>query len=102
LPEEFLSRYTQLPEELPKRVRELAQEITQDKPDWFEKARELERYFRRAEYTYSQTDVAVPDENEDYVDQFLFDTKQGYCDNFSSSMVVMARSIGLPARWVKG
>lgn len=102
LPEEFLSRYTQLPEELPERVRELAQEITQDQPDWFEKARELERYFRRAEYTYSQTDVAVPDENEDYVDQFLFDAKQGYCDNFSSSMVVMARSIGLPARWVKG
>ncbi|EWG08842.1 transglutaminase TgpA family protein [Cytobacillus firmus] len=102
LPEEFLSRYTQLPEELPERVRELAQEITQDQPDWFEKARELERYFRRAEYTYSQTDAAVPDENEDYVDQFLFDTKVGYCDNFSSSMVVMARSIGLPARWVKG
>lgn len=102
LPEEFLSRYTQLPEELPERVRELAQEITQDKPDWFEKARELERYFRRAEYSYSQTDVAVPGENEDYVDQFLFDTKQGYCDNFSSSMVVLARSIGLPARWVKG
>ncbi|MEK3856526.1 DUF4129 domain-containing transglutaminase family protein [Cytobacillus sp. FSL H8-0458] len=102
LPEEFLSRYTQLPEELPERIRDLAQEITQDKPDWFEKARELERYFRRGEYTYSQTDVAVPDENEDYVDQFLFDTKQGYCDNFSSSMVVMARSIGLPARWVKG
>ena len=26
---------------------------------------------------------------DDYVDQFLFDTKKGYCDNFSTSMVVM-------------
>ncbi|PWW17606.1 transglutaminase-like putative cysteine protease [Cytobacillus oceanisediminis] len=102
LPDEFLARYTQLPDELPNRVRELALEITQDKTDWFEKARELERYFRRSEYNYDQQDVAVPDEDEDYVDQFLFDTKQGYCDNFSSSMAVMARSIGLPARWVKG
>ncbi len=99
---EFMSRYTQLPEDLPERVRELALEITQDKPDWFEKARELERYFHRAEYTYDQTDVAIPDEDEDYVDQFLFDTKRGYCDNFSTSMVVMARAIGMPARWVKG
>ncbi|GLB62027.1 transglutaminaseTgpA domain-containing protein [Cytobacillus sp. NCCP-133] len=102
LPEELMSRYTQLPEELPERVRELALEITQDQTDWFEKARELERYFRRSEYNYSQTNVAVPGENEDYVDQFLFDTKQGYCDNFSSSMVVMARAVGMPARWVKG
>ena len=39
---------------------------------------------------------------EDYVDQFLFDTKRGYCDNFSTSMVVMLRSIDIPARWVKG
>ena len=41
-------------------------------------------------------------QDEDYVDQFLFDTKRGYCDNFSTSMVVMLRSIGIPARWVKG
>ena len=36
------------------------------------------------------------------MDQFLFETKIGYCDNFSTSMVVMLRSLGIPARWVKG
>lgn len=46
--------------------------------------------------------MAVPGKNDDYVDQFLFDTKKGYCDNFSTSMVVMLRSLGIPARWVKG
>ncbi|MBH9787471.1 transglutaminase, partial [Clostridioides difficile] len=29
-------------------------------------------------------------------------TKVGYCDNFSTSMVVLLRSVGIPARWVKG
>jgi hypothetical protein len=44
----------------------------------------------------------VPDTNDDYVDQFLFETKTGYCDNFSSSMAVMLRTLGIPTRWVKG
>ena len=100
--DEMISRYTQLPEDLPLRIQELAKEITDGKDSWFEKARELELYFSRSGYTYDQQDVAVPGKDEDYVDQFLFDTKRGYCDNFSTSMVVMARSIGIPARWVKG
>ncbi|MBD4895172.1 hypothetical protein GUF81_05585, partial [Xanthomonas citri pv. citri] len=46
--------------------------------------------------------VTIPKNDEDYVDQFLFETKMGYCDNFSSAMVVLLRSAGIPARWVKG
>jgi hypothetical protein len=44
----------------------------------------------------------VPGEKDDYVDQFLFETKRGYCDNFSTSMAIMLRTIGIPTRWVKG
>lgn len=99
---EFISKFTQIPENLPPRIRELAEEVTKGKNSWFEKVRELEGYFRKAGFTYDQKDVAVPDQDDDYVDQFLFDTKRGYCDNFSTSMAVMARSIGIPARWVKG
>ncbi len=36
------------------------------------------------------------------MDYFLFDTKVGYCDNFSTAMVVLLRAAGLPARWAKG
>ncbi len=46
--------------------------------------------------------MSVPTEDQDSVDQFLFETKRGYCDNFSTSMVVMLRSLDIPARWVKG
>ena len=95
-------RYLQLPDELPQRVRDLAEEITENSVSLYDKTRAVERYFSQDDFEYSQTDIPVPEENQDYVDQFLFETKRGYCDNFSTSMVVMLRSIDIPARWVKG
>jgi transglutaminase-like putative cysteine protease len=95
-------RYLQLPESLPDRVTELATEITLDQESLYEKAKKIERYFRQNGFSYSQQFAAIPEGDTDYVDQFLFDTKVGYCDNFSTSMVVMLRSQGIPARWVKG
>lgn len=95
-------RYLQLPESLPDRVTELATEITEDQKSLYEKAKKIERYFGQSGFSYSQQFAAIPEGDTDYVDQFLFDIKVGYCDNFSSSMVVMLRSQGIPARWVKG
>jgi transglutaminase-like putative cysteine protease len=98
----YLDRYTQLPETLPERVKVLAVEITEDKDNWYDKAKAIEQYFAEEAFVYDQFDVPVPEEGQDYVDQFLFETQRGYCDNFSTSMVVMMRSLGIPARWVKG
>ncbi|MDL0437736.1 MULTISPECIES: transglutaminase-like domain-containing protein [unclassified Niallia] len=99
---EIAARYTQLPQNLPQRVLDLAAEITKDEDNVFAKARAIENYFSGNGFVYSQSDVAIPADDEDYVDQFLFETKIGYCDNYSTSMVVMLRSLGIPARWVKG
>ncbi|WP_442597699.1 transglutaminase TgpA family protein [Neobacillus sp. D3-1R] len=98
----FHSRYTQVPENLPVDIQKLALEITAGKETWFDKAKAIESYFDRTEFSYDQKNVAVPKGSEDYVAQFLFDTKRGYCDNFSTSMTVMLRTLGIPARWVKG
>ncbi|WP_017379566.1 DUF4129 domain-containing transglutaminase family protein [Paenisporosarcina sp. TG-14] len=95
-------RYLQLPEELPERVRELSQSITENQTNLYDKARAIERYFSQNGFLYDQSNISIPEANQDYVDQFLFDTKRGYCDNFSTSMVVMLRSLDIPARWVKG
>ena len=100
--EAFRSQYTQLPESVPQRVYELAQDITEGENNWFDKAKAVEAHFQRNEFTYDQFNVAMPGEKQDYVDQFLFDTKTGYCDNFSSSMVVLLRALDIPARWAKG
>ncbi|WKT76017.1 transglutaminase TgpA family protein [Lysinibacillus fusiformis] len=95
-------RFMQLPAQLPQRVRDLALSITQDKTTVYDQIKTVEGYFRTNGFRYDKKQAAIPAENQDYVDQFLFDTKVGYCDNFSTSMVVLLRSIGIPARWVKG
>jgi len=102
LNEKFYEKYTQLPQGLPPRIKELTEKITAGQTNWYDKAKAVETYLSGPDYTYDQKNVAVPGKNDDYVDQFLFKTKRGYCDNFSTSMAVMLRSIGIPTRWVKG
>ncbi len=98
-PAVILSRYTQLPENLPPRVHDLAQEIAGDLDNPYDQARALERFLRQ--YPYSlDIDPAPP--GVDPVDYFLFDLQTGYCDYYASSMVVLARSLGLPARVAVG
>lgn len=100
--EKEMEVYLRLPDTLPDRVGELAEEITAGYETRYEKVRAIERYFSSHDFTYQTTEVAVPGEEDDYVDQFLFETQVGYCDNFSTSMVVLLRTLDIPARWVKG
>ncbi|WP_088106117.1 transglutaminase TgpA family protein [Halalkalibacter urbisdiaboli] len=101
-PEDIIDYYTQLPGNLPERVKELADELVAGKDNRYDRAKAIERYLASTEYTYETVDVPTPRRGEDYVDQFLFESKRGYCDNFSTAMVVLLRSIDIPARWVKG
>ena len=94
--------YTQLPEQLPARLYDLAEQITKDAPTTYDRVRAIESYFTEAGYRYEKKDVPYPEKDEDYVDQFVFETKKGYCDNYSSSMVVLLRTLDIPARWAKG
>ena len=98
----FMTKYTQLPESLPQRVKDLAVNLTNDKDNRYDKVLAIENYFTDNSFTYESTNVLFPAKSQDYVDQFLFDTKSGYCNNFSTSMIVLLRSAGIPARWVKG
>jgi len=99
---EIEDRYLQLPEQLPERIHHLALEITSEYDNYYHKVVAIENYFNENGFVYETEDVPYPQGNQDYVDQFLFETKKGYCDNFSTSMVVMLRTLDIPARWVKG
>lgn len=102
-PEDIRQVYLQLPDTLPDRVKKKAQEITADADNPYDKAKAVEQFLQTdGGFRYETQDVPVPKENEDFVDQFLFDTKQGYCNHFSSAMVVLLRAADVPARWVKG
>ncbi|CAM2363435.1 transglutaminase family protein [Listeria seeligeri] len=103
LPDSFVSKYTQTPSELPKRVATLTNKITKDADSIYDKTKAIESYLSASgEFTYSTDDAKETPNGADYVDQFLFETKIGYCDNFSTSMVVMLRTLGIPTRWAKG
>lgn len=101
-PKQIKAQYTQLPDGLPKRVGELAKEITNGKENRYDQAKAIERYFGQHGFRYQTSNIPVPKRDQDYVDQFLFDSQVGYCDNYSTSMVVMLRTLGIPARWAKG
>ncbi|WDF04502.1 transglutaminase TgpA family protein [Shouchella hunanensis] len=94
--------YTQVPDDLPDRVRELAEELTEGRDTVYDQVMAIELYLRGPSFSYETEDVPVPSGNQDYVDQFLFETQRGYCDNFSTAMAVMLRTLDIPTRWVKG
>ncbi|MBL0163116.1 MAG: DUF3488 domain-containing transglutaminase family protein [Xanthomonadales bacterium] len=52
-----------------------------------------------ARFTYT---LSPPLLGRNSVDDFLFDTRAGYCEHFSSAFVVLMRSAGIPARVVTG
>lgn len=95
----ILSTYTQLPS-LPNRVEELSFKITRGKGNSYDKAMAILDYLE-SHYRY---DLNMPFQRGkgDAVDYFLFEEKRGYCDQFASSFVVMARLNGMPARLVTG
>jgi len=92
--------YLQLPDELPARVRTLAQTITAPFDNPYDKAAALERYLRER-VKYNEL-VAAPPSGRDGVDYTLFDRPEGYCNYYASAMAVMARAVGVPARVVSG
>lgn len=93
-------RYLQLPEELPQRVKDLAEEITAGADNRYDRVYAVLNYLKENEnYTL---DTRVPPEGKDFVDDFLFETHAGYCNHFSTAMAVLLRSEGIPARYVKG
>jgi transglutaminase-like putative cysteine protease len=93
--------YLQLPDTLPIRVRERAQEIVDaaGATTAYDQAVALQNALRVLAYDERR---AAPPEDRDWVDYFLFDSQRGYCDDFASAMVVMLRSLDVPTRWVQG
>ena len=92
--------YLALPDGVETGVYALAGQITQDAQTDFDRAAALCAYLRSAyPYTLAQN---VPPAGRDFVSWFLLDEQQGYCTSFATAMAVMARMVGLPARYIEG
>lgn len=97
------AKNSHVPLTTPKRVNELAISLTKNHESLYDKVKAIEHYLKQeGGFRYSKTDTPVTPQDEDYVDYFLFESKVGYCDNFSSAMIVLLRSIGISSRWAKG
>ncbi len=94
------AKYLQLPSSVPDRVAKLAQTITATKTTPYDKAEAVETYLRNT-YKYSTVVKSAPP-GRDPVDYFLFDLKADFCEYFASSMAVLLREVGVPARIVEG
>ncbi|NUQ76770.1 MAG: DUF3488 domain-containing protein [Polyangiaceae bacterium] len=93
------SRYLALPANLPDRIRTLAAEWTTTATTSQERAQAIETRLR-TEYRY---DLASPSgRNKQPLDHFLFESKRGHCEFYSTAMAVMLRTVGVPSRNVTG
>ncbi|MBY9080652.1 transglutaminase domain-containing protein [Paenibacillus sp. HN-1] len=93
--------YLQLPGSFPDSVRKLATEVTAGADTPYEKILLLQQYLRETFPYTNQPDLSRK-KSRDFVESFLFEIKEGYCDYYSTALVTMARSLDIPARWVKG
>ena len=98
VPSRIARPFLQLPEVMDPRVEQLASTITAEATTSFERAVAIERYLR-TEYAYS---TEGGHNREAPLEDFLFGRREGHCEYFASAMVVLLRSLGIPARPANG
>jgi transglutaminase-like putative cysteine protease len=99
VPADIARRYASMPVAT-ERVVAAAKRVTRSATTDYDRIRALEAWMGgRTEYSL---DAPLSPGGVDVVDHFLFTSKQGWCEQVASSLVVMARAIGIPARLVTG
>lgn len=91
--------YTQLPRPYT-RAAALANTVTANATNTYDKVQALIGWI--GAHTRYSTDIPPLPAGADTVDQFLFGTRVGFCEQISTSLAVMLRSLGIPAREAVG
>lgn len=90
----------QLPKTGNDKSRQLAQELFhQAQGDTVQFVNLFQNHISRNDFYYTLSPPAL---NKERIDEFLFGTRQGFCEHYASSFVFLARSAGIPARVVAG
>ncbi|HLF86815.1 MAG TPA: DUF3488 and transglutaminase-like domain-containing protein, partial [Nitrospiria bacterium] len=90
--------YLQIPDGS-EEIGDLARRVTSGSKTITGKINAIERYL---ETNYRYTLDVKPHGKKTPIEDFLFVQKAGYCEYYATAMVVMLRSIGIPARLVTG
>jgi protein-glutamine gamma-glutamyltransferase len=92
-------RYLDLPRDLPPRIAKLAEAWSRGIERPADQARAIEAHLR-SEYRY---DLASPSGlHPQPLDHFLFESKRGHCEFYSTAMAIMLRTLEVPTRNVTG
>ncbi|MDR0233773.1 MAG: DUF3488 and transglutaminase-like domain-containing protein [Zoogloeaceae bacterium] len=89
----------QLPPGRNPRAQKLAEELWAENPAPDRMAARLLRFFREEPFYYT---LDPPLLGVHAVDDFLFASRQGFCEHYASAFVVLMRAVGVPARVVTG
>ena len=92
-------RDTQLPPGRNPRAIALAAELRRSHPDDPGLVQAVLDLFRREEFFYT---LSPPPLGENSVDEFLFDTRRGFCGHYAAAFATLMRAAGIPARIVTG
>ena len=93
------SRDLRLPGGSNPRTKALAQELRSAHADDMEFVQAVLTMFRQQPFFYT---LSPPKLSGDSIDEFLFDTKRGFCEHYASAFAALARAAGIPARVVTG
>jgi transglutaminase-like putative cysteine protease len=93
------SRDLRLPGNRNPRTLQLARELRSTHADDMEFVKAVLTIFRQQPFFYTLT---PPKLSDDSVDEFLFNTKRGFCGHYASAFAALARAAGIPARVVTG
>lgn len=101
LPAGIRERYLSLPSDLDTRVAQTALQVTSGAAGPAAKARALEDWFRGpGGFRYSLAPRGG--QSADALAEFLFQSREGYCEQFSGAFAAMARTLGIPSRVAVG
>ena len=91
--------FTQLPPDFNPRTRALAAELSAGSPDHATTVERAMQFLREREFFYTLTPPAL---GRHTADEFLFETREGFCEHYASAFAILLRSAGVPARIVTG
>lgn len=92
-------RYLELPPDTPERIAALAHEWADAQPTAYLKAKAIEEHLKHDfKYQLGSPSGGKPQP----VDHFLFESKKGHCEFFSTAMAIMLRELQIPSRNVTG
>lgn len=94
-----LARLLRLPGRANPRARALAQEERRLAGSDLDFVQAVLRRFNRDAYGYT---LSPPEVGADAVDDFLFETKRGFCEHYAGGFAFLMRAAGIPARVVTG